>query len=460
MTVHLPGQKMYVATKPEIIQQAQKLHRTLAFPPIAAKFSTSVVGLSKEGQEVLANNVNGDDGDHGLSMESYAAMRAALKPGSDLDDMNRGMLVEIGKSLQQLADAPEAQRKGLGLHAWLRDSLTLATTRAVYGPQNPFEDKAIVDAFWEFEGGLMSIIVGFLPSITARKPVAAREKAVRAFEAYYKAGGIEQASAYARFRYEVETSNKFPPQDIARSSVGGTIALLVNTVPSIFWVVLHILSYPGLLEDIRKEIDACTNAADAKDEGGASIRNIDITSLKSSCPLLLSTYQEVLRYRSMGASVREVMEDTTLGPFLLKKGAMLQMPSRVIHVDESLWGSTDFNPRRFLPEEKKNRPKDLCFRAFGGGKTLCPGRHFATNETLAVVALFIARFDAKPTAGEWKFPTTANTNVAAAIMGPDNDVQLDITTRKGFEGVQWAITLEASDNIFSLVTEDTNEHEE
>ena len=34
-----------------------------------------------------------------------------------------------------------------------------------------------------------------------------------------------------------------------------------------------------------------------------------------------------------------------------------------------------------------------AFRAFGGGKTLCPGRHFATNEILAFVAMIVLMFD-------------------------------------------------------------------
>ncbi|KAI2628052.1 cytochrome P450 [Hypomontagnella submonticulosa] len=453
-TMSLPGQKMYVVTQPELIQQAQKQHRTLAFPPIEAKFATTVVGLSKEGQAVLARNVNGDEGDHGLSMETYAAMRAALHPGAALDDMNRAMLFEVGKALDLLQPAGKTCKQ-LGLHTWLQDKLTAATTRAVYGPLNPFNDKQVADAFWEFESGLMSILVGVLPSITARKPIAARTKVARAFEEYYKAGGVEQASAYAKNRYQVEVNNKFPLEDTARSSVGGTIALLVNTVPSVFWVLLHLYQYPGLLQEVRDEVDACIQvSAGAGQSADSTLKIIDMVSLKDKCPLLLSAYQEVLRYRTIGASVREVMEDTHLGPYLLKKGAMVQMPSRVIHTDEALWGNTDFQPRRFLAEEKKTRPRDMCFRAFGGGKTLCPGRHFATNEILAVAALFIARFDMKPLDGEWKFPTTANTNVAAAVMGPDYDVEVEIATREGFQGVRWAVRLEASDKTFAIVTED------
>ena len=299
----------------------------------------------------------------------------------------------------------------------------------------------------------MSILVGLLPSITAKKPVAARAKVAKAFEAYYKAGGVQNASAYAKMRYQSEADNNVPLEDIARYEVGGSIAILVNTAPSAFWTLFLLHSHPGLLEDIRAEIDACTVTTS---EGGSTIKNIDITTLKEACPLLLSAYQEVLRYSSMGTSVREVMEDTYLDQWLLKKGAMLQMPSRIIHQDSSLWGTdvAEFNPRRFLPEEKSNRPRDVCFRAFGGGKTLCPGRHFATNEILAVVAIFIARLDMTPVGGDWKCPTTANTNVAAVIMEPDDDIQVEVKTRQGFEGVRWAIKLDKSGKIFAMVTED------
>ncbi|KAK4156498.1 cytochrome P450 [Chaetomidium leptoderma] len=433
-TMALPGQKMYVVTKPELVQIIQKQHKILAFPPIEAKFASAICGASKEAQDILAKNVNGDDGEHGLSMESYAAMRDALKPGPQLDDMNRHMIQEVAEALDTLQPAP-GETKTIGLYAWLRDAITTATTRSVYGPMNPYDDKAIADAFWEFESGLMPILVGVLPSITARKPIAARTKVAKAFEAYYRAGGVEKASALAKLRYQAEVNNGVPIEDIARYEVGGSIAIMVNTAPAAFWALFLLFSHPGLVDEIRQEIDAC-----------------------SSCPLLLSAYQEVLRHRSMGTSVREVMEDTYLDQWLLKKGAMLQMPSRVIHQDPTLWGDdvTDYNPRRFLAENRQSRAKDVCFRAFGGGKTLCPGRHFATNEILAVVAVFIARLDMKVVGnGKWEMPTSKNTNVAAVVMEPDVDVEVEVTVRKGMEGVKWEVRLDGKgDRVFVMATED------
>lgn len=146
-TMSLPGQKMYVVTKPELIQSVQKQHKVLAFPPIEAKFADTVCGTSAEARAILEKNVNGDDGEHGLSMESYAAMRDALKPGALLDDMNRVMIQEIAKSLDEL-EPPKGESRKIGMNAWLREAVTSATTRSVYGPMNPYDKKEIADAFW------------------------------------------------------------------------------------------------------------------------------------------------------------------------------------------------------------------------------------------------------------------------------------------------------------------------
>ena len=221
-------------------------------------------------------------------------------------------------------------------------------------------------------------------------------------------------------------------------------------------------AHPGLLEDVRKEIDAVTRDFQDQDGHGDNDRRLDFTVLKRKCPPLISTYRGVLRYPSMGASVREVTEDTILdGQWLLKKGCMVQMPNRIIHRDASLWGSDvdQFKPRRFLkgePQktESEKRLSDICFRVFGGGKTLYPGRHFATNEVLAVVGMFVARFDMKPVSGEWTMPTTAKTNVAAVIMEPDIDVEVEVSPRPGFERIRWTIELQESMDVLAVVTED------
>ncbi|KAM7202918.1 Cytochrome P450 [Naviculisporaceae sp. PSN 640] len=467
-TMNLAGQKMYVATKPSLIQNVQKQHKVLAFEPVAAKFSNVLCGVEPaSAQKVMANVMGDDPNKPSLYADFHGLMYDALKPGPALDDMNRIMIKEVATSLEKLDPTAEGKEyRTIGLTSWLRQVITNATTRSVYGPKNPYNDPSIGDAFWDFEEGFMAIIANILPSIIARKAIAARDKVAKAIEAYYKAGGVETASVLARARLTASSGVNIPLHDIAQFEVAGAVALLVNTTPACFWTLFMLHAHPGLRDQVRKEIDACTETTATKAADGSDIitKTVEITTLKEKCPLLLSAYQETLRYKAMGTSVREVLEDTTLDGYLLKKGAMLQMPTRIIHTDETIWGPTvnDFNPRRFLPEEKANRPRDVCFRSFGGGKTLCPGRHFATNEVLAVVAVFLSRFDMEPVDPKrgWIEPTSDKTNVASVIMEPDEDVKVNVRVRKGFEGVKWSARLDgAGDKVFAMVTEDRDESE-
>jgi hypothetical protein len=124
----------------------------------------------------------------------------------------------------------------------------------------------------------MSILVGFLLSITARKPVAAWTKVAKALEAHYNAGGVQKASALAQRRYQAEVDNHVPLEDIARYEIRGSIAILVNTVPAAFWTLLLLHSHPGLLDDISHEIDACTETT-TTENGSAVVKTLNIAAL-------------------------------------------------------------------------------------------------------------------------------------------------------------------------------------
>ena len=308
----------------------------------------------------------------------------------------------------------------------------------------------------------MAILVGVFPSITARKGIAGRAIVAKAFEQYYQGDGLMAGSILAKNRYEVAEKNGVALEDIAKLEVGGVIALVANSSPAAFWTIFFINSTPGLLDDIRREVDAVVVT---NNEGHEITRSLDIKSLKEQCPLLTSTFQETLRYCSIGTQVREVMEDTILdGQWLLEKGAMLQMPSRIIHKDPSLWGPDveEFNPRRFMKDSEaqrssskaRKRPSPACFRAFGGGTTLCPGRHFATNEILALTAMFVLRFDMAPSAGTWSMPTMNNSNMAIIVVQPDTDFEVEVSRREGFETGRFTCGLNGSDTIFAVTVED------
>jgi hypothetical protein len=105
------------------------------------------------------------------------------------------------------------------------------------------------------------------------------------------------------------------------------------------------------------------------------------------------------------------------------------IPAPVHHTSAFAWGNDvhEFNHRRFLTEEKRHSP--ISFRGFGGGTTLCPGRHFASTEILAFTAMLILRFDIKPVSGKWYHLTTNKADMWEVTPIPDSDIEVMLTTR-------------------------------
>ena len=296
-----------------------------------------------------------------------------------------------------------------------------------------------------------------LPKFTASRACKARDVLVRAFDDYFRRGGHENGSILVQKRYRNSIDNGIPLNDIARYEVGGSIAILANTAPAAFWILLYIFANEPVLRAVREE--AATVVTVVINVQGQIVRTLDLAQLKDRCQLLTSVFTEVLRHKTLGISVRKVMQNLMLdGKYLLRKDRILIMPSRVLHTDPDLWGSDvdKFNPSRFVRHTQMEgvRSDPAAFRAFGGGSTLCPGRHFSTTEILAVVAMALMWFDFKPAIGRWIFPTTHKSSIAVAIMEPDFDVDVDVSFRQGFENDEWNFNLADSKSTFAVTAED------
>lgn len=450
-TVRMPGRKIYVITKPELITHMDKQNKAFSFAPIISEFSSITCGTSREATDILNQNLLGEHGNWGLCEDMVAGMRESLKPGENLDNMNRTMAREVCSSLDAVKPEPGTAFRVIQLASWVSEVVAMATTSSVYGPMNPYKRQDIKDAFWEFEKGIMRMLLAPFPEYSAKESIASRNKVTRVLGEYFANGYYGQGSGLAKARFDYSVKNNVPLADIGRFEIGGTIAILVNTIPSCYWMLLLVHSVPGLLEDLRKEVDAALIIDEETNQA-----TIDITTIKNNCPLLLSTLKESLRYRGMGTAVRMVVEDTVIGGYMLKKGAMVQIPLQVVHSNQDHWGedAEEFNARRFVkdPKSGKKVPDDSGYRSFGGGKHLCPGRFFATNEILAVVGLFISRYEMRPVGGgDWVLPTTANSNPATQVAQPDFELDMEIRNRAGFEKYTWHVELRKSTKVNAVL---------
>ncbi|KAI4864385.1 cytochrome P450 [Hypoxylon rubiginosum] len=161
---------------------------------------------------------------------------------------------------------------------------------------------------------------------------------------------------------------------------------LTNSVASAFWMVYHIFSDPVVLRECRAEVEQLVKV----DSNG--VRTVDLAKVKSSCPILLSTRQETLRYVHIGILARVVMEDIMFdNKYLSRKGATVMSATPIQHTDASVWGSTVgiFDYCRFLRGPGGERTNPAAFRSFGGGTVLCPERYFVSTEVMLFAALLL-----------------------------------------------------------------------
>ncbi|PVI08705.1 cytochrome P450 [Periconia macrospinosa] len=444
-TLRLPGSRLYVINSSALISAVQKQHRVLAFMPIIAKGSIKVSRFSKTGAKIISTNTNGEDGEGGYVNSFHDAIHPAVSPGKNLDAMNRLML---GLVAAQFDHEAAHGNQNVKLFEWIKQQIGQATTDSVYGPGNPFRDSAIEKAFWTFKGGMSTLILDF-PDWAAKDAIKALDTGAAALEDYFKADLHRKGTALVQARFDHSSAHGMPLNDIARSEFTNLVALLANTVPASFWMIYHIYSDPQVLADCRAELASAIIFTNGKNV-------IDMSQVKSSCPIFLSTFKEVLRHHSTTVAAREVMEDFLLNDqYLLKKGSTVMMPGPVQHTFEDVWGAdvNAFNYKRFaVPDQHKFT---ASFRAFGGGSTLCSGRHFATTEILAFTAVMLMRFDVKPAAGRWVQPTENKVDFWEATAGPDDDVEVEIGPVKGrnAEGA-WQFTLSESDKPIELSAED------
>jgi cytochrome P450 len=141
--------------------------------------------------------------------------------------------------------------------------------------------------------------------------------------------------------------------------------------------------------------------------------------------------------------MREVTEDTIIHGWKFKKGGMVMMPLRMPLHDPKIYGERidEFIPDRFLEDliktnasnnngfVEKRGPSIKSMKLFGGGVTLCPGRHFAHFASLAFIATALRRFDIQ-LAGDQKEAKPLTSYPVNGTYPPDHDVSVRIRLRK------------------------------
>lgn len=124
----------------ELIPALQKQWRTISFAAIAAD-AGKIVGISKEGLEILHRDLTSE---HGFSVSWPKYIMPAMGPGEDLNAINRRSIEVFSADMEKLR---AHGTKRVGLWKWSRQIMVDSTTEAIWGPDNPYRDPVIAEAW-------------------------------------------------------------------------------------------------------------------------------------------------------------------------------------------------------------------------------------------------------------------------------------------------------------------------
>ncbi|KAI1349205.1 cytochrome P450 [Xylaria sp. FL0043] len=452
-TVDLLNVKMYITNDVHLLPLITKAHKTVSFSPFLKVAAERIAGNSKPACDLF----------DGLLLQDYShSIKTALSPGEILDAIN----VRTGQASVLEIDSivNDGEGKRIRLLDWVRHIVIQASSNGMFGTEHPFRDRTVEKAFWEWQTHLPSHMTGLDLLGKADKAREIVHKSVRS----YCSGMPPDASEAVHERHRVLRESGMSFEDAIKQESSFCVAVFGNTAPTMFWTIYELFSRPGLLAEVRDEIAANAVTEIARTCEGVEMPQfaLDVAALKTKCPLLLSSYQEIQRTRDIHANIRKVLTDTFLddGRYLLRKGNYCIVPGPSIHKSTRAWGesATAFDPYRFITKnarkygqsgQKFATPPPSSFLAWGTPPHLCPARQFATTEIFVIVALLIMRVDLVPTEknGKWEKNPALNTGHIVSLPNPREDIEVEVKLRETASG-KWIINMGESKTRIALAS--------
>ncbi|KAF4632345.1 hypothetical protein G7Y89_g5778 [Cudoniella acicularis] len=420
-TLKIFSSRIYVICDPFLIQAAYRNAKAFDFGSFVVESSERLFDISEQGMKIVRGEtapgydphgplLNGNNG-YSFLNEDHRLMAEALSPGPALLDLNKAVLDRVAGSLNDI----NTTKHNIGL---------------------------------DFEADMTLLMLQFLPTLIAPKAYRARQRIKAAFANYYENGYEKCASVLIRSHHAGCKKWGFTDDDIANFEVSTLFLATTNTVSTSFWQLSYILSDPDLLREIRTEV---LSVVKRTTRDGMECATVDTTLFQSHCPLLVSSFHETLRLVGAATSIRAVVTPTVLSSpsssttYSLQSPAVIQLPSGVTHTSPAIWGpdANTFNPGRFLPKTKASldketrRKQNQGYFPFGGGKHLCPGRHFAKTEVLAFIAAIVTGFEVEGSC----VPERAFQKLGTGVRKPVCDVDVGIVRKEGWENVKWVFSL-------------------
>lgn len=140
----MPEGRVYVINSPDLVLAVQRQPKKLSFWLIQTSFAAGMAGLSQKAAKAFQENVLGEGSRPSLFGDGMSATQKMLKPCDELIHMTAVSTRKIPTSMDRFEEGTVGR---IGLWSWVNHETILSITESVYGPNNPYRDPEVEQAF-------------------------------------------------------------------------------------------------------------------------------------------------------------------------------------------------------------------------------------------------------------------------------------------------------------------------
>ncbi|CAE6419053.1 unnamed protein product [Rhizoctonia solani] len=359
------GSVVYYIADPDLINSVYKQASVFSGSPMQATFLNTVFGMR---MEVIT-------GSHAAIFGDMLASK-----NRHISPVNVHNLVStfISHSRNLISKLPSGPIR-------LQELVTLmqrADCAMLFG--SSFDFGAVASDFEKFDGGVVNLATNF-PSVFMRQTITARSRLIGLLTRYFERGAREDASQQLKDFVDLAKSAEWTERDTASFALGMMWPLLANAPWAVWWLLVYHLHRARGLEPILEEVKQVV-------QSGRDL--LDVVRDSSATPYLDASINETIRIASDSFSVRWVPPSPTparLGTFIFKGGDQIICKMRGVHTDPNVYAHPGvFEPSRFTDNKEDMRRR---FFPFGGGFSICEGRHLALSQIKAFLIIFLSEFE-------------------------------------------------------------------
>lgn len=394
-------------------------NKQLSFAAVASDISMAVfkqtpaavgdAALDKIVHQQYAKHLSGD-GLQELTVKSYTMIREWMR--TDIARVKSGQ-----------------QSTERGLWRLINDVIFDVGVKSVYGEGLNTDN---LQKLYETFDAAFPLLVGKAPSFATKEAVNALQQMIKRFSSFEVREG--ESSLIAARRTAFKESGLVNDYDHGSLQSAMLWAAVANTIPAAFFTFAYLLKHPDALEQVRAELNEHLPYVPLEAGDDQPWTREQCAKLK----LTDSAMSEALRLATGSMVIREAVEPTTLtmndGQTIgIRKGDSVAIYPALTHLDSRVFSNPEqFQVDRFLNGEQREldgQKLTTAFLPFGAGVSMCPGRYWAKNEVLMILALLLQHADLSVPKDE-PIPPFDTSRVGIGVYPPKGDMKVHLSYSK------------------------------